>query len=125
MATLIAVSNYTDTSILAHTPKGAENDAGVSLYWLDPATGTLKPAGSLNVGPNPAFLLQHPDDPTTLYASTERIDDDGEVLSLRLSRDGEDIQLNVVDRASARGKSTCYLALDASKKWLRLSLIHI
>ena len=32
MATLIAVSNYTDTSILAHTPKGAENDAGVSLY---------------------------------------------------------------------------------------------
>ena len=79
MATLIAVSNYTDTSILAHTPKGAENDAGVSLYWLDPTTGTLKPAGALEVGPNPAFLLQHPDDPTTLYASTERIDDDGEV----------------------------------------------
>ena len=25
MATLIAVSNYTDTSILAHTPKGTEN----------------------------------------------------------------------------------------------------
>ncbi len=121
MATLIAVSNYTDTSILAHTPKGAENDAGVSLYWLDPATGTLKPAGALEVGPNPAFLLQHPDDPTTLYASTERIDEDGEVLSLRLSRDGEDIKINVVDRASARGKSTCYLALDASKKWLRLT----
>jgi len=119
MATLIAVSNYTDTSILAHTPKGTENDEGVSCYWLDHATGALKPAGSLNVGPNPAFLLQHPDDPATLYAATERIDEDGEVLSLRLHRDGDAIQLNVADRTSARGKSTCYLALDASRKWLR------
>ena len=71
------------------------------------------------MGPNPAFLLQHPDDPTTLYAATERIDEDGEVLSLRLHRDGDAIQLNVADRTSARGKSTCYLALDASRKWLR------
>ena len=30
MTSLIAVSSYTDTDILAHTPKGAENDQGIT-----------------------------------------------------------------------------------------------
>jgi len=117
--TLICVTSYTDTSILAHTPKGTENSTGLQCYRLDNETGVLRPAGALDVGPNPAFVLQHPADPSTIYASTERIDADGEVYAIRLDAGAND--LRVVDKTSARGKSTCYLALDASGRWLRLT----
>ena len=111
-------------------------------FWLDHATGSLKPAGGADVGaapasprdsprrpetetplgPNPAFILQHPTEKDVVYASTERIDEDGSVYSLRLARDAADgVSLRVVDEATAKGKSTCYLAVDKSGRWLRLT----
>ena len=72
-------------------------------------------------GPNPAFILQHPTEKDVVYASTERIDEDGSVFSLRMSRDGDGVALRVVDEAPAKGKSTCYMAVDKSGKWLRLT----
>ena len=118
---LIGVSSYTDTSILAHTPKGAEAARGISCFWLDLATGELTPCGGADVGPNPAFLLQSKSQPGVVYASTERIDADGSVFSLRLARDGDRVNLAPVDERSAGGRSTCYLAEDASGRWLRLT----
>ncbi|KAH8070970.1 lactonase [Aureococcus anophagefferens] len=113
MTSLIAVSSYTDTDILAHTPKGAENDQGITCFWLDHATGSLKPAGGAD----------HPTEKDVVYASTERIDEDGSVYSLRLARDdaADGVSLRVVDEATAKGKSTCYLAVDKSGRWLRLT----
>jgi len=121
MSTLLAVTSYTHPDILAHTPKGTPNTEGLTAYWLDHATGTLTKAGSTELGPNPAFVLQHPHQPDVVYCSTERIDEDGSVLALRLGRDGDAVSLELADEAPAGGKSTCYLAADATGRWLRVA----
>lgn len=51
------------------------------------------------MGPNPAFIVRHPTLPHRLYATTECIVDDGELLTLELDR--ERGTMEVVARQSA------------------------
>ena len=112
------VSSYTDAAILAHTPKG-EMGRGLSSILIDAATGKLQLKSALDVGPNPAFVVKHPHK-NVLYASTERIDADGDVVAIAMDN-GDASKLRVLGRVSAQGKSTCYLAVDKSGRWLRLT----
>jgi hypothetical protein len=58
------------------------------LTTLAPCTqGRLTPLNSTPVGPNPAFIIRHPTLPNLLYATTECILGDGELLTLELNRE--------------------------------------
>lgn len=66
---------------------------------------------------NVAFFAKHPHLPHVAYASTERIDERGKVLALRLiGDDGADFE--VVGEACSGGKSTCYMGFDRDGKHL-------
>jgi len=67
------------------------------------------------LGPNVAFLLKHPK-LDTVYASTECINKDGEILTTTLDR--ETGQLKLQGTRGAGGKSTCYLNLHKSGKFM-------
>jgi len=133
--TVFIVGAYTRCELLAHTPMnssspmcnddfddemryysvGNANDvdarAGVHVVCLDGATGQLEMATTNNIGPNVAFVTRHPTKPDVIYASTERIDVEGEVVTMRLTRD---LRLKEIARCSAGGKSTCYLNFNKS-----------
>ena len=53
-----------------------------------------------------AFIARSPVNPDLLYASTERIDDEGEIITMRLT---ESFRLVETSRARATRRSTCYL----------------
>ena len=101
---LFLVTTYTDNDVLAHIPTGSPG-RGLYTYRLCVETGALVPLEEYPVGPNPAFILKHPSR-NILYATTECIDKDGEILTLEVSSNGK---LNITDRQSACGRSTCYL----------------
>lgn len=109
------VSSYTDAAILAHTPKG-EMGRGLSSILIDAATGKLQLKSALDVGPNPAFVVKHPHK-NVLYASTERIDADGDVVAIAMDN-GDASKLRVLGRVSAQGKSTCYLNIHQSMQYM-------
>jgi len=110
-STLFLVSTYTDNAILAHTPKG-EQGAGVYAIEVS-AEGKMKPKGISPLGPNVAFLLKHPT-LDIVYASTECINEDGEILTTSLDRESGELKLQ--GKRRAEGKSTCYLNLHKSGK---------
>lgn len=112
--TIVHVGTYTDPSILAHDPKGEQSRAGIHSFKLNAATGELESIGVVTVGPNPAFLLQHPTKPI-IWASTEQIAENGEVLTLKMEAGGK---LSQVSSFSAGGKSTCYLTLMPDQEHL-------
>lgn len=105
---LFLVSSYTDTSVLAHTPKG-QPGTGITALHLDARTGRLTPLSTTPLGPNPAFLIQHPSLPNVVYATTECIQGDGDVATLELNQRGE---LKMLARQSTMGKSTCYVNIQ-------------
>lgn len=111
--TLFLVSTYTDNAILAHTPKGEQ---GAGVYAIEcSAEGKLKMKATSALGPNVAFLLKHPKN-DTVYASTECINEDGEILTTQLDHDSGELKLQ--GKISAQGKSTCYLNLHKSGKFI-------
>ena len=155
--TVFIVGAYTRCELLAHTPMhsssssspiaddcddetrcyysvGNANDAdaraGVHVVCLDGATGQLEMATTNNIGPNVAFVTRHPTKPDVIYASTERIDVEGEVVTMRLTRD---LRLKEIARCSAGGKSTCYLNFNKSNAYMmsvnywdaKLALMHL
>ncbi|KAK3234236.1 hypothetical protein CYMTET_55501 [Cymbomonas tetramitiformis] len=99
------VSTYTDNAVLAHCPKGQEGQ-GIYTLHLDDCTGRITKVATSELGPNPAFLIRHPTLPNIVYASTERISSEGEVVALELEHSGA---LTVLGKQSAGGKSTCYI----------------
>lgn len=110
-STLFLVSTYTDNAILAHTPKGKH---GAGVYAIEvSAEGKMKAKHVSPLGPNVAFLLKHPS-LDVVYASTECINEDGEILTTSL--DHETGELKLQGKRRAEGKSTCYLNLHKSKK---------
>lgn len=109
----VFVSSYTDNDVLAHIPRGARGQ-GVQAWRLDSKTGKLQRGPASELGPNPAFLLAHPALPV-MWASTECIDRNGEVITLAVSPDGT---LREVGRQDAGGRSTCYLTLTPSGRHL-------
>ena len=89
--------------MLQHIPKG-EHGEGIYAWKLDGSTGKLssKPTAVSPVQPNPAFILKHPSK-DIVYASTECINECGEVITLQVSNDGS---LKELSRESAGGRST-------------------
>lgn len=111
--TLFLVSTYTDNSILAHTPKGAH---GAGVYAIECSEdGKMALKGVSELGPNVAFLLKHPTQ-DVIYATTECINKDGEILTTTLDRSTG--KLKQRSRISASGKSTCFLNLHKTGKFL-------
>ena len=123
--TLLIVGGYTDIDLLAHTPcvksrfkdaaRSGPLDAGVHVLRLDGRDGALTHISTNAIGPNVAFITRSPVNPDLLYASTERIDDEGEIITMRLT---ESMALIEESRARAGGRSTCYLNFNKSKQWL-------
>eukprot|EP00793_Prasinoderma_coloniale_P003988 PRCOL_00006829-RA len=130
---LLLVCSYTDYATLAHTPKGDVAPAGasgVAAFAVDAARRELvvrsrsavraaAAAGAAGGGGvpvvrlhNAAFLLKHPS-LDVVYASTERIDREGSVVAMRM--DAESGALTLLNSVAARGRSTCYLNLDAAR----------
>ncbi len=99
--------------MLQHIPKG-EHGEGIYAWKLDGSTGKLssKPTAVSPVQPNPAFILKHPSK-DIVYASTECINECGEVITLQVSNDGS---LKELSRESAGGRSTCYLTLCSEQQ---------
>lgn len=113
---LVLVGAYDHPELLAHTPKpGDPNKSGVHVVLLDGKSGKLRHVSTNAIGPNIAFLIRCPTNPSLLYASTERIDDEGEILTLRLT---EDLRLEEVSRVRAGGRSTCYLNFNRDRTWM-------
>jgi hypothetical protein len=69
--------------------------------------GRLTPLHTTRVGPNPAFIVRHPTLPHRLYATTECIVDNGELLTLELDRERGLVE--VVARQSAVRSYPSYL----------------
>jgi len=67
--------------------------------------------GTLEVGDNPAFLVEHPQLSNVLYGTTECIDKNGEVLAFHIDPQNPD-SLRLVARQDAGGRSTCFLNID-------------
>eukprot|EP00668_Euglena_longa_P004111 GGOE01004820.1.p1 GENE.GGOE01004820.1~~GGOE01004820.1.p1 ORF type:complete len:404 (+),score=99.98 GGOE01004820.1:21-1232(+) len=116
MATsLILTSTYTNNDILAHTPKGMQGP-GICSFLLDGSTGEFHHLGTLEVGPNVAFMLKHSKQ-HIVYATTECIDNNGELLTLRINAGGK---LELLDRQDAMGKSTCFINIDSACRYLTI-----
>ena len=122
--TLLIVGGYTDIDLLAHTPcvasrfdasRGAPLDAGVHVLRVGGSDGALTHVSTNAIGPNVAFIARSPVNPDLLYASTERIDDEGEIITMRLTDAGTLVEQS---RVRAGGRSTCYLNFNKSKQWL-------
>ena len=143
--TLLIVGGYTDIDLLAHTPCVKSHDVvtclgadqsgdqnlnvnladiaqlksklktGVHVLRLCGRTGSLTHLSTNSIGPNVAFICKSPVNDRLLYASTERIDDEGEIITLRLR---SDFTLEQLHRTKAGGRSTCYLNFNKSKQWL-------
>ena len=106
--TLLIVGGYTDIDLLAHTPcvasrfdapRGAPLDAGVHVLRVRGPDGRADPpVHERDPGPNVAFIARSPVNPDLLYASTERIDDEGEIITMRLTNAG-----TLAEQSRARG----------------------
>ena len=98
-ASVFLCCTYNDKALLAHTPAGEPAGEGVYTVTLS-AEGRLDVLGAVSAGRNPAFVLRHPRLPVC-YVSTERIDDDGEVLCFSTAEVDGQPQLKFVSKRSA------------------------
>lgn len=107
---LVFVACYTNFDNLAHAPSGKRAKFGIYIYRFDETAGQMVLLSVCeDVGENPAFLRYHPEE-NILYACTESIDRDGEVVVLSVSPTTG--QLRKISSHSAAGKSTCFLTID-------------
>lgn len=82
------------------------DEPGIHGFFLDEATGTLTPNGSLAGVASPSFLAAHP--AGELFVASET--NDGAVVGLRLGeRPGEAVELG---RVPSGGDWPCHLAID-------------
>ena len=86
---IVIVGAYDRPEILAHTPAPGDAAAksGVHVLHLSGADGRITHLTTNPIGPNVAFIVRCPVNPQLLYASTERIDDEGEIITLRMTAD--------------------------------------
>jgi 6-phosphogluconolactonase (cycloisomerase 2 family) len=107
---LFLICSYNEASKLAHTPAGAPDGVGVYTVALDTDSGALRAVDAVPAGPNPAFTVMHPTLPV-VYASTERIDSDGEVMAFAMGGAGEKGALRLLSkRSSVRSLPLCLVA---------------
>ena len=114
---IVIIGGYTDSDLLAHTPAPFAKDAaaGVHVLHMSGADGRLTHLSTNAIGPNVAFLARSPVNPALIYASTERIDDEGEIITLRMT---PDYRLVEEARVRAGGRSTCYLNFSKNREWM-------
>ena len=113
---IVLVGAYDHPELLAHTPAPSDcGKSGVHVMHLSGVDGRLTHLTTNPIGPNVAFLVRCPVNPKLLYASTERIDDEGEIITLRMT---PDFRLVEESRVKAGGRSTCYLNFSATKEWM-------
>ena len=99
MSSYFLVSSYTNTDILAHLPTGT---SGSGLSLLEVKNGVSRVLWSLDLADNIAFLKQQG---SLIYASTETIKSNGDILVISADLQGA----KITDKVNAGGKSTCYL----------------
>lgn len=108
--TLFLLGGYTDKSVLAHNPAGGEGEGLYSVLFDPEADKKLTRLSSSKVKTNPAFIMKHPRH-DIVYITTEVIADSGsEVLTGKLDRKTGSVE--IIDRKSAYGRSTCHLRWD-------------
>lgn len=113
---LVFIACYTDFDVLAHKPTGTRAKFGIYIYRLDPKLGQLVLLSVCeDVGHNPAFLRFHPKR-NILYACTESIERNDEVVVLSVSPTTG--QLKKLSAHSAEGRSTCFLTIDRQMRRL-------
>ena len=103
------VGSYSDMDALAHQPYAPVPGKGIYAMTLS-QEGKLTVDG-ISEALNPAVLIPHSND-KVLYAITETIQDEGDVLRYDINADGS---LTYLDKYDASGRSTCYLALAPNK----------
>ena len=107
---IASVASVDDAAVAAVHVVGVCERTGVARV-LRAKTAT---SGGLE---NVAFFAKHPHLPCMAYASTERIDECGKIMTLKLlGDDGADFE--VVGEACSGGKSTCYMGFDREGKHL-------
>lgn len=113
---IVLVGTYNRFDTLAHEPTGEVNTRGIEVFTM--VDGLLTPltneGAALDIV-NPAFILKHHSRNDIFFVSTERIDENGEILTLRLDESG---RLSILARRDSGGKSTCYLTLHPDGKFL-------
>eukprot|EP00227_Mantoniella_beaufortii_P018300 CAMPEP_0197577186 /NCGR_PEP_ID=MMETSP1326-20131121/1905_1 /TAXON_ID=1155430 /ORGANISM="Genus nov. species nov., Strain RCC2288" /LENGTH=445 /DNA_ID=CAMNT_0043140211 /DNA_START=98 /DNA_END=1435 /DNA_ORIENTATION=+ len=115
---IVLVGAYDHPELLAHTPAPGDcalGKSGVHVVHMSGATGKLTHLTTNAIGPNVAFIVRCPTNPHLLYASTERIDDEGEIITLRMT---PDFRLVEESRVKAGGRSTCYLNFNRDRTWM-------
>lgn len=130
---IVLVGAYDRPELLAHTPAPGDcglGKSGVHVMHLSGHDGRLTHLTTNAIGPNVAFIVRCPTNPKLLYAVTERIDESGEIITLRMTAD---YRLIEESRVKAGGRSTCYLNFSATKEWMmavsywdaKVSMIHL
>jgi 6-phosphogluconolactonase len=128
---IVLVGAYDHPELLAHTPAAGDcTKSGVHVLHLSGADGRLTHLTTNAIGPNVAFIVRCPTNPRLLYASTERIDDEGEIITLRMT---SDYRLVEESRVKTGGRSTCYLNFSKTKEWMmavnywdaKVSMLHL
>jgi len=119
---LVFVGCYTRFDNLAHGPRGTEATHPVMVYRLNTRTGALTlvsvyEKGGVHDVMNPAFFRIHPQR-NVLYACTESIESEGEVLAFQIEPSTG--KLTLKDCQKAGGSSTCYMTIDHSEKSMLL-----
>ena len=114
---ILLVGGYTHADLLAHTPRDvdASHARGVHVLRVCGVTGGMTRLSTNAIGPNVAFITRSPTNPQILYATTERIDDEGEVITLRIA---PEFTLREVSRVKTGGRSTCYVNFCKNKEYM-------
>uniref|UniRef100_A0A7S0ZJ75 6-phosphogluconolactonase n=1 Tax=Timspurckia oligopyrenoides TaxID=708627 RepID=A0A7S0ZJ75_9RHOD len=118
----VYVSSYSNYDVLAHLPHGTESE-GIYGFHFTPESAELTPMATTgksalldaSCGPNPAFMKVYED---RLYVVNERIDTEGSLSVYQIDEKTGAIALQ--SQVNAAGRSTCYIHLDASEKWILL-----
>ena len=89
---------------------------GIYAFWMDSKSGKMTPIGLVGEETNPSFLAIHPSR-KYLYAVSEIANYEGQktgaVSAFRIDATGK---LTFLNRVSAKGDGTCYVAVDKTGK---------
>jgi 6-phosphogluconolactonase len=91
---------------------------GIYRFRMNPADGTLRPAGAAVAGDNPSFLALHPTG-RFLYAVNEVTEYGGEPSGAvsSFTVDPATGQLVLLDRRASRGGAPCYISVDGTGRF--------
>lgn len=90
--------------------------SGIQAYRLESATGVLKPTQRTADVQNPFFLALSPDQKRlySIHAQQFSGKDDEQVAAYEIV--GKNGELKLLNRASSKGRASCYLEVDATGK---------